>query len=137
MGKITRIADKIAKKENKKGESREENRVEFCFEQNGERVFYVKFYEDELLKEMKDLKNYYSNIRKGFLDITEKDGTFRISSKSMNPATNGIPMPDAWDILMHKYFALSHQVRRECGIRYYPIRFSDSFISPELTRIVC
>ena len=126
MGKITKITDKKVSGE---------NRVEFSFDNNEERAFFVKFYENDLFKEFLEIKKYYSKFRKqeGIV-ITEKNGTYKVAAKSVK--RNGFPSEelDAWDILMHKYMSLSREIRKENGVKFHPIRFSDSFISPELSR---
>ena len=103
-------------------------RVVLNFNTDTGRAFYVRFYVDELEKDFFETSQALAK-RDETLIVTQKDGTYCIKdSGRMEPGCTW----SAWDMLMHKCWALSNEIRKDSntGEKYYPIRLSDSFIEP-------
>lgn len=91
--------------------------------ENGIKAFYVRFYVPELEEEFKEIMECY---RKSNVSVysEEKQGTYVVYTNSGDeqPYSSG-----AWDILMHKYWSYSKEIRKDdvTGEKFYPVRFSD------------
>lgn len=98
-----------------------------CFEEDGNRVFYIRFYEPEL--EI-DFKETVKNLQKRdvSLNLSEQEGTYRLSA----PGPLVLRSYSAWDFLMHKYWSMAHEIRQDekTGKIYCPILLSDGYIEP-------
>jgi hypothetical protein len=120
MDKVVKFA--VREKEDGKA------RVVLNFNTDTGRAFYVRFYVDELEQDFVEVFNALSS-RDITLKVTHKNGTYCVTDKGRMSAEHSFA---AWDILMHKCWSLSNEVRKdnETGEKFYPIRLSDQFIEP-------
>lgn len=103
-----------------------ETQAMMCFDDGKGRTFYVRFYAKELEEEMMFIKDFYAKRPEMGLEITKVDKFYKIHAEGMMSSTNTGP----WEILMHKYWALSNTYIKEkkSGIKYCFVRFSDKEI---------
>lgn len=92
------------------------------------RCFYLRFYDEELRKELDEIAKNFARLVPT-LKITEENGTYCV--KDSSPA-HDIGQWSAFDLLSHKYMALANDIHVDeaNGERYYPVRMSDSYIEP-------
>lgn len=109
-----------------------ESRISMCFAKEGKRAFFLKCYVEELERELNDIKEAFDRNKSAHVSIERLNGgVYMISAKEQEAAINDF---DAWDILMHKYMSLSHQVVKEGNVKYYCVRFSDEKIPENAPR---
>ena len=110
-----------------------ENESMMYFETNGGRTFFVRFYDEEMEEEFLEIKMNYDRLRKTGVEI-DKVGknTYRVYAEgAFVPSDIG-----AWEILLHKYWAMSNQIAKDKsdGTKYYVIRFSNQQIGEDEPR---
>lgn len=103
------------------------------FEENGNRVFYVRFYETELEEDFIETIILLRE-RDSKLKMSKQDGTYRLEA----PGPMSILSTSAWDILMHRYWSLAHEVRqdKQTGEKYCPVLLANTHIEPCERRVV-
>ena len=100
------------------------------------RAFYVRFYVEELEIEFLDIVEMYRRMNlKREITLSCINGTYMVTEKMVEG--DGVTVPTPWDILMHKYFMISKEIRKDTytGEKYHPIRFSKEYINPSLKRM--
>lgn len=86
---------------------KEKTQTTMCFNNQGQgRTFYLRFYEAEHEKEMQLIKRYYDERPERGVSISKRNGTYRVYAQG--PYDENIIGP--WEILMHKYCALSNLI---------------------------
>ena len=93
------------------------------------RVFFVRFYEEELEMEFLDIFEMLRRRNPKYeLSLACIDGTYQVTERGL-PQKNEV---SSWDLLMHKYYSLSKQIKKDSdtGEKYYPLRISDNHIQP-------
>lgn len=95
--------------------------------ENG-RTFFIRFYDQIAEEEFVEAAEMLAK-RDACLVISKKDGTYVV--REFDREVERTQMT-AWDILMHKAWSLSNEIRKdqETGQKYYIVRFSDQFIKP-------
>lgn len=101
------------------------------------RAFYVRFYVEELEMEFLDIIEMYRRMPLAReLTLSCLNGTYMVTEKGETRDDSTMPTP--WDILMHKYFMISKEIRKDAytGEKYHPVRFSRKYINPSLQRML-
>lgn len=85
------------------------------------KVFYLRFYDQELENEFLYIMKAFEETPKA-LDYTETNGMYKVFSLVESTGFT------KWDLLMHKYCAMANDVKKDdnTGEKFYPIRFSVS-----------
>lgn len=99
------------------------------YQENGYAVFYVRPFSEELKNELDRLMEDTYRVSKT-TDITEKNGTYRVSSKE---SLAGIDFVQSfWGILFRRFKAESNYVCLDpiSSERYYGAIFSHEYIEP-------
>lgn len=111
--------------------SRQDNGKVVNFEAEGNSTFYVRFFVDELESEFVEMVEMFNRHKMQLLVTKEVANMYKVTSPIKYDPEDMDCRP--WDIVMHKYSAMSHSVRvdKESGKKYYPIRFSASYIKEE------
>lgn len=101
------------------------------FEAEGNSTFFVRFFVDELEEDFLEMVNMFNKEKVQLVVTKEADNLYKVVSP-VNYDTDEKEFR-VWDIVMHKYSSLSHSVRIDegTGTKFYPIRFSSSYIKEE------
>ena len=96
--------------------------------ENG-RTFYVRFYDEDTESDFVRVAEALCK-RDSLLEVTESKGTY-IVSEAIDWKDDKNDM-SSWDVLMHKCFVLSNEIRKDpvSGQKFYLVRFSKDFIYP-------